>query len=218
MMVATWPDEDNIGETTPGGTRLWQLRKRRVHRVPEASSERASSTDKAAVDASPRWRLRRNLQPIVEQHSKPQENLVAFQTAKAEVESSHSYGQAEESGTGHSENESPDEYLENSSRKDLIHLREFLLLQGFVSVNAPRYKITCRGIKKTYPLHAAAKLADDKMLKVLLEAKADASQKNSSKRTALDVARRYNYKGSHQRNIALLALRKTWTLDEDDWF
>jgi hypothetical protein len=235
MMVAAWPDEDTIGETTPGGSPLWQLRKRRVHRVPKTRSERALSPDKAeTVDASPRWRLRRNLRPIDEQYSKPQENtvaqpideqfskpqesIVALQNAKVEVESSDSCRQAEGSGMGHSEDDLHDG-SENSSRKDQIHLREFLLLQGFASVNAPRYKIACRGIKKTYPLHAAAKGADEKMLRILLDAKADASQKDSSKRTALDVARQYNYKGSHQKNLALLALRKAWTKsDQDDWF
>lgn len=103
-------------------------------------------------------------------------------------------------------------------RQEIV-LREFLISHGFASVNTPRYKITCTGVKRTYPLHTAAKRVDDTVLRYLLEAKAEANQKDSRKRTALDVARHYNYRGSHNGTIAQLALRKAWTkADDEDFF
>jgi len=77
---------------------------------------------------------------------------------------------------------------------------EFLKAQGFAGVNAGKRKM----LRTTYPLHRAAELGDEKMVEALLAEGADASQKNSSGKTAAQVAGGKNKKGSHSGALRVL--------------
>merc|ERR1712050_577422 len=59
--------------------------------------------------------------------------------------------------------------------------------------------------KTTYPLHAAAKSGNTLMVGYLLKEGADATQKDSSGRTAAEVAQRRNRSNSHAGALRLLA-------------
>jgi len=77
---------------------------------------------------------------------------------------------------------------------------EFLKAQGFASVNAGKRKM----LRTTYPLHRAAELGDEKMVESLLAEGADPAQKNSSGKTAVQVAGGKNKKGSHSGALRVL--------------
>lgn len=77
---------------------------------------------------------------------------------------------------------------------------EFLKAQGFASVNAGKRKM----LRTTYPLHRAAELGDEKMVESLLAEGADPAQKNSSGKTAVQVANGKNKKGSHSGAMRVL--------------
>merc|ERR1712118_386457 len=81
-------------------------------------------------------------------------------------------------------------------------LESFLAKNGFQGINSKRR----RSFRpSTYPLHLAAENGDTSVLVALLEAKADANQRDSSNRTAAEVAQKKNRKGSHDEVIALLS-------------
>lgn len=60
-------------------------------------------------------------------------------------------------------------------------------------------------LSTTYPLHSAAKEGNARMVAMLLKEGADATQKNSSGRTAVQVAQKRNKAGSHAPVISALA-------------
>merc|ERR1712039_956375 len=60
-------------------------------------------------------------------------------------------------------------------------------------------------LKTTYPLHCAAKAGNTRILEMLLQEGADASQKNSSGKTAAQVAEKSNRNNSHVGAIRVLA-------------
>jgi ankyrin repeat protein len=59
-------------------------------------------------------------------------------------------------------------------------------------------------LRTTYPLHRAAELGDEKMVESLLAEGADPAQKNSSGKTAVQVANGKNKKGSHSGAMRVL--------------
>eukprot|EP00440_Ansanella_granifera_P075376 gb/GFBE01081800.1/.p1 GENE.gb/GFBE01081800.1/~~gb/GFBE01081800.1/.p1 ORF type:complete len:226 (+),score=87.42 gb/GFBE01081800.1/:1-678(+) len=77
----------------------------------------------------------------------------------------------------------------------------YLQKQGFADVNSSKRS----WFSSTYPLHKAAEAADDKLVALLLEEGANASQKNSSGRTAAQVAFKKNRNGSHNKVLSLLS-------------
>jgi len=77
----------------------------------------------------------------------------------------------------------------------------FLRENGFHSVGQSRRQTL---VGSTYPLHCAVSLGLVRMTQLLLDAGANASQKNSWGQTPLDVARRCNKKGSHDAVLEVL--------------
>lgn len=76
----------------------------------------------------------------------------------------------------------------------------FLSEHNFSGVNARRGWLW----SYTYPLHCAAKHCDVKMVRLLLESKAERRQKDSEGRTAKGVAKVHNQNGSHAEVIKAL--------------
>eukprot|EP00930_Biecheleria_cincta_P025857 TRINITY_DN18338_c0_g1_i1.p1 TRINITY_DN18338_c0_g1~~TRINITY_DN18338_c0_g1_i1.p1 ORF type:complete len:252 (-),score=45.58 TRINITY_DN18338_c0_g1_i1:285-959(-) len=79
-------------------------------------------------------------------------------------------------------------------------IQAFLKKHGFSGVNSiKRYLMS-----STYPLHKAAELGDEKMVALLLQKGADPSLKNSSSKTAAEVAKKKDKSGSHATVHSLL--------------
>jgi len=74
-------------------------------------------------------------------------------------------------------------------------LADFLLSEGFSprNVNSSRRRL----FRTTFPLHVACKRGDARMVELLLASGADATLRDSKGQTPVDVATRYNRKGSH---------------------
>eukprot|EP00930_Biecheleria_cincta_P093696 TRINITY_DN8419_c0_g1_i1.p1 TRINITY_DN8419_c0_g1~~TRINITY_DN8419_c0_g1_i1.p1 ORF type:complete len:201 (+),score=80.19 TRINITY_DN8419_c0_g1_i1:234-836(+) len=87
---------------------------------------------------------------------------------------------------------------EQEERKKLVH--DFLKRHGFGSISSSKRSL----MSSTYPLHKAAELGDTMMVYLLLQEGADRRQKNSSGRTAAQVAEKRNKAGSHSRVLAML--------------
>jgi len=77
---------------------------------------------------------------------------------------------------------------------------EFLVNNGFAGVMSRRKSF----LGSTFPLQVAAKLADDTLVQLLLEEAADTNQRDSSGRTATDVAKRNDRHGSHTKVLRIL--------------
>merc|ERR550525_900673 len=85
-------------------------------------------------------------------------------------------------------------------------LERFLTRHGFAGINEPRRNgCTFLGATKTYPLHCAAELGDAGVVEMLLKEGAMPSQKNSSGKTALQLAQKKGRAGSHDTVLRLLA-------------
>lgn len=95
------------------------------------------------------------------------------------------------------------EAQEASERKDALD--HFYQQHGFVGVNEPR-RAGCAvwAAATTYPLHVAAELADARIVEMLLKEGASPSQKNSSGKTAAQVAQKKNKGGSHDGVLRLI--------------
>lgn len=91
---------------------------------------------------------------------------------------------------------------EADDRKTL--LETFLSKNGFDGVSNKRRRTLQPSI---YPLHLAAEKGDATLVTLLLEAGADASQKDSSGRTPADIAKKRNRNGSHDEVFRLLSFR-----------
>merc|ERR1712013_388981 len=88
-------------------------------------------------------------------------------------------------------------------RKEQV--KDFLDKNGFTGVNEGKTSGRTRLTKKTtYPLHYAAECGNDKMVAWLLEEGADPEQKNSSGKTAAEIASSKNKKGSHSSVVSVL--------------
>jgi len=73
-------------------------------------------------------------------------------------------------------------------------LDNFLVREGFTSGVNGRRRWLCR---TTYPLHVACKQGYEKMVELLLASGADATLRDSERRTPAEVAKRYDCNGSH---------------------
>mmetsp|Transcript_5769 Transcript_5769/g.13301 ORF Transcript_5769/g.13301 Transcript_5769/m.13301 type:complete len:191 (-) Transcript_5769:7-579(-) len=103
-----------------------------------------------------------------------------------------------------------------TSRRDMqklecqARLREFLRSHDFSNdLDEPRKAASgCLGLfakrDRDRPIHVAARLGENEMVRLLLKAGADPTVKNSSGKTALDVAKAVNQRGSHQLVIEVL--------------
>lgn len=80
-------------------------------------------------------------------------------------------------------------------------LADFLAQNKFSDVQEPR-SIGC--LETYYPVHAAAVLGDQQVLRLLLRAGASGDQLSSRGRTALQLAQRVDEQGSHAEVIGLL--------------
>jgi len=80
-------------------------------------------------------------------------------------------------------------------------LRQFLRKHGFAGVNEPR---RVRLLWTSYPLHLAVEANDLRVVEVLLAEGADVSRRDSSGRTAAQVAQRRNKRGERSTMLQLL--------------
>mmetsp|Transcript_82703 Transcript_82703/g.192153 ORF Transcript_82703/g.192153 Transcript_82703/m.192153 type:complete len:233 (-) Transcript_82703:102-800(-) len=78
-------------------------------------------------------------------------------------------------------------------------LSQFYARNGFTGINDPR-RSGCAVLRAvtTYPLHCAAEAGDERVVSMLLKEGAATLQKDSSGRTAAQVAQRKNKGGSHE--------------------
>lgn len=84
----------------------------------------------------------------------------------------------------------------------------FLKQNGFTAgVNGAKKSF----MSSSYPLHKAAESGDVKIVTMLLREGADPSQKNSSGKTALEVAKKKDNKGSHSKVVTTLSTAQTKT-------
>jgi len=93
-----------------------------------------------------------------------------------------------------------DEQAERSRR-----IKEFQMANGFgdEDVNQPKTHGCCKG-SRTYPLHLAAKMGDEEMVRMILQAGAYSNLKDSGGKMPEAVAKRCNKKGSHDGIVRLL--------------
>jgi len=92
------------------------------------------------------------------------------------------------------------ERLEREEREKEV--TAFLKQHGFASVNGVKKSF----MSSTYALHKAAELGDVKIVAMLLKSGANADQKNSSGKTAAQVAAKKDKKGSHSAVISVLSV------------
>jgi len=78
---------------------------------------------------------------------------------------------------------------------------QFLSSRGFRGARDGRRRL----FRTCYPLHVAVALNDAEMVKLLLQAGADPSQRDSSRRTPQILARKCNKGGSHEKVLSMLA-------------
>mmetsp|Transcript_85227 Transcript_85227/g.275970 ORF Transcript_85227/g.275970 Transcript_85227/m.275970 type:complete len:221 (+) Transcript_85227:73-735(+) len=84
-------------------------------------------------------------------------------------------------------------------------LKVFYKRHGFFGVNeARRSGCGVWSVPTTYPIIVAAELNDERMVRMLLQERADPNQRNSSKQTALQAAAKKNWYGSHEKVLRLL--------------
>mmetsp|Transcript_73131 Transcript_73131/g.161401 ORF Transcript_73131/g.161401 Transcript_73131/m.161401 type:complete len:129 (-) Transcript_73131:117-503(-) len=89
-----------------------------------------------------------------------------------------------------------------TSKMQQAELKKFLQINGCTDVNRPQRK---PGKETLYPVHLAAHLGDADLLRLVLQAGADATQQSSMGRSAWDVAVQSNVYGSHDEVLLLLA-------------
>lgn len=92
---------------------------------------------------------------------------------------------------------------EEDARKEA--LSRFYLQNGFTDKNDPRRGgcAICKA-SETYPLHVAAEQRNATIVEMLLKDGANATLKNSSGKTALQVAQKMNKAGSHDAVVRIL--------------
>lgn len=78
---------------------------------------------------------------------------------------------------------------------------QFLSTRGFRGARDGRRRL----FRTCYPLHVAVALNDAEMVRLLLQAGADPSQRDSSGRTPQSLARKCNRSGSHEKVLSMLA-------------
>lgn len=94
-----------------------------------------------------------------------------------------------------------------TAQKRKMKVSEFLKDNGFGDdVNTGKTSKSVMGMKKTiiYPIHKAAESGDHEMVALLLEEGAHAGVKNSSGKTAAEVASSKNKAGSHASVVRIL--------------
>lgn len=87
-----------------------------------------------------------------------------------------------------------------SERERKAAVLAFLQEHGFSSVDKAKRKM----LRKNYPIHVAAEKGDDRMVQMLLKEGADASQRNSAGRTAMQIAVDKDRENSHQAVVRVL--------------
>jgi len=90
--------------------------------------------------------------------------------------------------------EAEEQQRQEEARRDRqAKVTTFLKTKGFKSVTAPKRSM----MKTTYPIILAAEAGDTEMVEFLIQEGADPAQKNSSGKTAQEVATKKNKKSSH---------------------
>merc|ERR1712113_140461 len=88
-------------------------------------------------------------------------------------------------------------------RERKVQISAFLKKHGYTSVSAPKRTM----LKTKYPIHTAAKSGDPNIVAALLQEEGlDRTQKDSSGRTALQIAQARNKNGSHESVLCALGM------------
>ena len=82
-------------------------------------------------------------------------------------------------------------------QQEEMKVRHFLMRYNFEGINMPMSGK--RGGERFYPIHVAAQLGDYDLLRTLLRKGADPETPTASGGLALDMAKNYDFAGSHQR-------------------
>eukprot|EP00441_Pelagodinium_beii_P032358 CAMPEP_0197641482 /NCGR_PEP_ID=MMETSP1338-20131121/15439_1 /TAXON_ID=43686 ORGANISM="Pelagodinium beii, Strain RCC1491" /NCGR_SAMPLE_ID=MMETSP1338 /ASSEMBLY_ACC=CAM_ASM_000754 /LENGTH=211 /DNA_ID=CAMNT_0043214477 /DNA_START=76 /DNA_END=711 /DNA_ORIENTATION=+ len=90
--------------------------------------------------------------------------------------------------------------MEQERRERAQLVLAFLKQHGFTGVSSAKHSL----MSTTYPLHKAAELGNAKLVAMLLKEGALPEQKNSSGKTAAEVAEKKNKDGSHLEVISIL--------------
>ncbi|CAE7037119.1 unnamed protein product [Symbiodinium sp. CCMP2456] len=100
--------------------------------------------------------------------------------------------------------------------KALVHISDWLRLYNFWDLDVNEQQVTSpsgcflfRRPESMRPIHVAAKLGHERIVKCLLLARADPKTKTSRGRTALQIARKANKEGSHRETVEVLEAAET---------
>jgi len=170
-----------------------ELEEQREHARAEEEEElrRAKEAERARVEEERR---------LEEQFRRAQEEEERLQLVQEEKQRR----KREEEDRARAQRLAEERQREAQERKQA--LQRFLTRHGFTGVNEPRTNgCTFLGATKTYPLYCAAELGDAGAVEMLLKEGAMPSQKNSSGKTALQVAQKKGKSGSHDAVRHLLA-------------
>jgi len=122
--------------------------------------------------------------------------------AKAPVAAAESDTAAAKEASGEEQEEAERLSAEREAREARLTAIHFFLKQhGFSSVHSVKRSLFGQS---TYPLHKAAELGNSQIASMLLLEGADPTQKNSSSKTAAEVAKKKDKSGSHAKVYNLL--------------
>eukprot|EP00930_Biecheleria_cincta_P023531 TRINITY_DN16990_c0_g1_i1.p1 TRINITY_DN16990_c0_g1~~TRINITY_DN16990_c0_g1_i1.p1 ORF type:complete len:227 (+),score=79.11 TRINITY_DN16990_c0_g1_i1:103-783(+) len=147
----------------------------------ELAMEQAREAERQAQIEEEGLQLLMEQMRVAEEEKQLQEALAASQT------------EADEAAAAAAEQERQRQDLELQAQERKTAVTAFFKKFGFTGVNNPKKSL----MSSTYPLHKAAEIADDKLVATLLLEGANLAQKNSSGKTAAQVAENLNKKGSH---------------------
>jgi len=111
--------------------------------------------------------------------------------------------EADEAAAAATEQERQRQEFERQAQERKTAVTAFFKKFGFTGVNNPKKSL----MSSSYALHKAAEIADDKLVATLLLEGASLAQKNSSGKTAAQVAEKLNKKGSHAKVLEVLTSR-----------
>jgi len=148
-------------------------------------------------------------QALIEEERLLEEQLLMEQLHAAEEEQqlqealAASQREADEAAVAAAEQERQRQELERQAQERKTTVAAFFKRFGFTGVNNPKKSL----MSSTYPLHKAAEIADAKLVATLLLEGANRVQKNSSGKTATQVAEKLNKKDSHAKVLEALTSR-----------
>eukprot|EP00931_Biecheleriopsis_adriatica_P041998 TRINITY_DN2393_c0_g1_i1.p1 TRINITY_DN2393_c0_g1~~TRINITY_DN2393_c0_g1_i1.p1 ORF type:complete len:259 (+),score=109.18 TRINITY_DN2393_c0_g1_i1:69-779(+) len=164
------------------------------------AEQRAAEERRAAREAEARRQAEEEERRLREQRDAEEKERRELAAKVAEQQRQAEAAAAAEAERQRLEQERLQEEAERKVRKEAV--AAFLRTHGFSGVS--KAKSSMMGMSKTYPLHKAAELGDAEIISMLLAEGAEAGQKNSSGKTAAQVAEKKDKSGSHGKVLSLL--------------